>query len=166
MATIYSTPREALRDLIRDRLDEKLQDVEGGPWDGVRVITHKDLDAVFAELELPDVSDHSAEVATPARIVVAAYCPKCQLPTDAAVRLTTTLTVDATGSEVKVKSKTAAVPHACGQTVLSVAADGQQAAFEIGDIVGDAPTEPTDEELLGEADRADDAPEDDDLLPG
>ena len=128
------TPREELRSELRDRLTECMQIVSGGPWDGRKVVTEEDIEAVLtAPLDPPTV--HGAEVRTPARVVVAADCPKCNLPALIKVDVTSELRVDASSSTLRVKGKSKEATHVCGQTVFG-GVDGQEGAWDLGDITG------------------------------
>jgi len=131
----YANPRVAVVDLLRKRLEARLQEVEGGSWDGVRVVTAKDLAEALAG-DLPPASLFSAEVRTPARIAVDAVCPRCGIPSTIGVEIHPELVVDDDGAELRVKAKAKARTHLCGQTRLDEAADSDQMSFEIGDIVG------------------------------
>ena len=112
--------RTMLLDRIVDELEARVDIVDPG-WDGSRAISQKgfvDAMAAARALPLPEVSDRFAEVVTPARIHVRALCPRCHFPTSVSVELTPELVVDDDGAEIKVKSKTKAIPHVCGQTSL------------------------------------------------
>ena len=132
----WTPPREAVVAVLRRRLEGRLQDVEGGPWDGVRVVTAKDLGEALAE-ELPPASLFVAEVRTPGWVTVSAVCPRCAIPTDVSVSITSQLVSEIGGSEIKLKAKSKGRSHVCGQTRIDEAADGDQGSFELTDIIGD-----------------------------
>lgn len=132
----FTAPRQAVVDLLRKRLEARLQDVEGGPWDGVRVVTAKDLAEALAE-ELPPASLFAAEVRTPGWVTVAAVCPRCAIPSDVSVYISAQLISEIGGNEIKLKAKSKGRSHVCGQTRIDEAADGDQGSFELEDIVGD-----------------------------
>ena len=136
MTTAALTAREQLLRDIRAELKEATEDVKGGTWDGRQVIPAEEAERILA-LPLAPASEHAAEVITPARIVAAATCPKCNLPAEISLQLGTELRVDSTGSTVRLVGKSKPASHVCGQTVIPFA-NGQAEAFEIGDIIGDA----------------------------
>lgn len=117
--------RAAYRDELRKALSEvakgSLEKVEGGPWDGVPVLTEPKLDEAIAavfDLPVPIPSDQHAEIRTPATVVVAAICPRCDLPTTIIMYVHPQLVVDDDGAEIQVKTKTKARAHVCGQQEL------------------------------------------------
>jgi hypothetical protein len=128
------TPREQLRADLRDRLVECMQVVSGGPWDGRRVVAEEDVENILTG-QLDPPSGHGAEVRTPARVVVAADCPKCRLPATISLEISSELRVDAASSTLRLKGKSKEATHVCGQTVMDLA-DGQEAAWDIGEITG------------------------------
>jgi hypothetical protein len=128
---------EQVRDVIGDALKEAVTTVEGGPMDGVRVITEEKLHEVLWQT-LPPASEHSADVRTPARVVVTTYCPQCNEPGSIAVTLTPELRVDPSGASLRLQGKSKPAPHQCGQTVLALGAVDGQGSFELTDIVGDS----------------------------
>lgn len=113
--------RDELRKAVAAAADERLEKVEGGPWDGVPVLTEPKLleaiNAVF-DLPVPTPSDRHAEVVTPATITVAAVCPRCDLPTTILLAISPELRVDDSGAEIHVKTKTKPRSHICGQQEL------------------------------------------------
>jgi len=133
--------RAEYRDLIRTGLDEQIKTISerlaGGNRDGEEIVTIKALaaalDYVF-EQPVPAPSVHAAEVLSPAMIFVSPVCPKCGV-TDTAIMLnvSSVLTVDSDGSEIKLKGKSKARTHICGQMTL-LEGDGQTT---INDILGD-----------------------------
>lgn len=145
----FST-RAVFRDDLERNLTTLLKDaerkVEGGSWDGVPVVTRKDLDEAIAavfDAPLPPPSVIRVEVKTPATVVVSAECPKCHMSAVIPAVITAVLEVDDTGGELKLKAKSKKRTHVCGQATLddaAAAADGQM-GFELDDIVqpGDEP---------------------------
>lgn len=119
------TTRDALRkatleDLVT-RGEIAAQTIEGGPLDGVKVLSLGTLRNLVTEaltVRLPPPSDKFAEVSTPAKITTSAMCPECNLPTTIVVDLTPQLTVDDDGAEITVKSKVAKKPHVHNQLPL------------------------------------------------
>lgn len=134
----FTNPRQAVVDLLRKRLEAALQDVEGGAWDGIRVVTAKDLAAALED-PLPPASLNAAEVRTPAWITVAAVCPRCGISSDVSLEVHPELVVDNTGAELRLKAKSRARTHVCGQTRLEDAAEDGQQGFELTDIVERCP---------------------------
>lgn len=120
------TTREALRRAVLDdivaRADLAATEIEGGPLDGVKVVslgTLRDEVTKHLQVVLPPPSEQYAQVITPATITVAALCPECDLPNNIVVKLSPQLTVTNEGSELAVKAKTKARVHVCGQLPLS-----------------------------------------------
>lgn len=134
--------RAALRDGLEDKLELVTQKVPSGEWEGVPVVTGKDLADVIAEIfggEMPPPDATSAEVRTPATVYVSADCPRCHIPGMIPLTITPELRVEPTSSELRLHAKAKARLHMCGQTVLPVGPDveGQSEAFDIDDIVGE-----------------------------
>lgn len=123
----------------RAALLARVQDIGYGEWEGVEVVTKKDIAEAFGE-PLPAASDRVAEVIAkvtePARIVVWAMCPRCGLPVTVGVYLSPVLTVDTHG-EIKIKGKTKAVTHLCGQTVMQGAPEDQMTLPDVEAPMGD-----------------------------
>lgn len=140
----FTPPREAVVDLLRKRLETRIQVVNGGPMDGVRVVAVTDLDKAFAEA-LPPASLFSAEVRTPAWVTVAAVCPRCGIPAEIGLDVKPELLIDSTGSELRLKGKSKARTHVCDQMTLIAEAIGQS-TFHLTDIIGNEPAESGDED--------------------
>lgn len=139
------TSRDAVRRAVLDDIVGRCQTVavaiEGGPLDGIEVVSLGTLrDQVTAALliDLPPASDKYAEVTTPAHVVVSAVCPECHLPVDIGVKLSPRLTVEGNTTELSVKAKSKAVNHMHGQQQLNVP-EGQE-DFGLDDIAGPPPT--------------------------
>ena len=83
-------------------------------WEGVPVVTRRDLDeivgAVFAQ-PLPAPSENTAEVSTPAIVIVWAVCPRCAISQPIAVTIHPELLVDDDGAELRIKAKAKARTH-------------------------------------------------------
>lgn len=134
---VNATPTEALHRSLQERLEAAFQTVEGGPWDGIEVITSKDLQDVFEE-PLPPASGHGAEVMTPARVVVDAYCPRCSLPSTIALIIEPELRVDHSGATLRLVGRSKPVGHLCGQTAFAFNGEAEdQEDFSLSDIVAD-----------------------------
>lgn len=144
MTTDTLTTREAVRRAslhsLVDRCEKAATPIEGGPLDGISVVSIGTLkEQVRDELEerLGPPSEKFAEVTTPATVNVSALCPECDLPVLIVVSLLPTLTVDDGGAELSVKAKSKARVHVHGQLSLPEEAEGQ---MTIEDMVGPVPT--------------------------
>lgn len=145
------TSRRALRDhyheAMKDAIASKRADVPGGEWDGVPVVTEKDLFDSLATIFFgppPEAGDDFAEVVTPANVLVHAECPRCGIPAEINVQIGAVLTVDSDGAELSAKSKGKARTHVCGQLPLPTAGEtiaGDQ--MNLSDWIG-----PTTQELV------------------
>lgn len=136
------TTREALRRAVTDdiiaRCELAAQTIEGGPLDGVLVVSMGTLrDQVSGHLmvALGAPSERHAEVKTPATIFTSALCPECDLPVEITVKLTSALAVDDDGAELGVKAKSKARVHVHGQLSLSETDAVDQAGMD--DVVID-----------------------------
>ena len=125
------TTREALRRAVLDdiiaRCELAAQPIEGGPLDGISVVSMGVLrdqvtGSLMVKLETP--SERHAEVRTPAVITTSAICPECGLPVEIIVNLSPALTVDNDGAELSVKAKSKSRVHVHGQMSLPIE-DGQ-----------------------------------------
>jgi hypothetical protein len=135
--------KDALLSGLEEALQARFQTVESGPMEGVNVLTNADFERAWAGFldgwEMPEVTDHAAEVTTPARVVVAAVCPHCHLTTDATVRLSVKLEETSTYSRVKVIGRTDPVDHRCGQMAMRDVTPGdpdQGDLWDVKDITG------------------------------
>lgn len=159
--TILNT-RGALRLAVLAAVDEeltgKLTPIEGGPLDGIQVVSKGEIGQAIADVKarpLPPIDASSAEVKTPADVYVDAICPECDLPTRVLVVISAVLeTTREAGSTIKLKAKAKGKTHVHHQLSLDAAA-GDQQDFGLEDIVrpGDQLTD-------------DDEDEDEDLGPG
>lgn len=127
--------RTAYRDELRKALVSVAESsfVEADPsWDGVPALTRPLFDQAVAavfDLPVPLPSEH-AEVKTPAHVLVAAICPRCDLPTTILVTIHPELVVDEAGAEIRIKTKTKARSHRCGQQELPL--EGASSSGETG----------------------------------
>lgn len=154
-----ATFRDHLLETVTDRLTERSVPIEGGPLDGVNVVSAGTIEEVIAAIRaepLPPTSERDAEVRTPAYIAVTAYCPRCGQPSLSSVTITPELRVDADGGEIHLKAKALAVTHVCGQLPLPVG-DSGQLAMDLADIIGPVPTVQEIIDAIGVV-AADDAP--------
>jgi hypothetical protein len=131
---VLKTPRELLRRHYQELFELKSQEIPSGPLEGQRVVLWDDIRWALGE-PFPPASDHGAEVATPARVVVWAACPRCGISAPVAVELRPELRVDDHSGALHVKAKAKPASHSCGQLTL----DGPegQGSFELEDIIGD-----------------------------
>ena len=132
---VLKSPRELLRAHYREQLQQKSQELSSGPLEGTRVVLMEDVSWILGE-PFPPASDNGAEVATPARVVVWAICPRCGMAGSLAVELTPELRVDSHGGSLHLKAKSKPVSHLCGQLTIGGTTDGQS-SFELEDIIGD-----------------------------
>lgn len=138
------TTRDAVRRAVLDdivaRAEMAATVIEGGPLDGISVVSIGTLrDQVTAALlvDLPPASEKYAEVITPATVAVSAVCPECREVTEIVVKLGPRLTVEGGTTELAVKAKSKPVVHMHGQLSLP-AGEGQisveEALGEIDDL--------------------------------
>lgn len=141
--------RSALRyrivEAIRAGGEERAQELEGGPLDGVHVVTAGNLEQILGTVltePLPPVDEHTGEVLAgrdPAVLTVWAECPRCGIAQTLLVTISPQLVIDVDGSELKLKAKSKGHFHACGQLTLEGATDTDQESFGLEDIIGDQP---------------------------
>src|SRR5450830_1576444 len=127
----HVSPREAVRAALRERFSDLINgatqrvDVDapldpdapgelgadGEPaklWSGVPVITLKDFEAAFETTfgeKLPPPSEHTAEAATPALVIISAVCPRCQMPARIPLSVDVELHQDRDGETLHLKAK-------------------------------------------------------------
>lgn len=133
-APVKKTPRELLRTQLTDNLTQKSQELPSGPLEGEKVVLMSDITWALNE-PFPPVSDHGAEVSTPARVVVWANCPRCGQSGALSVEITPELRVDTSGGELHLKAKSKPVSHTCGQ--MRLAEGNGQGSFDLEDIIGE-----------------------------
>jgi hypothetical protein len=126
----WETRSQFRRDLIT-RLDELLiaaeHTVEGGPEDGVTVVTHKawaEVLRAIAFAPLPAIDRHYAEVVTGANVTVWCVCPRCGIPAPILMHIDPELRVDTSSAELRLKAKAKPRSHLCGQ--LTIPAPGPE----------------------------------------
>ena len=158
-------PRRSVVDVLRRRLEAVLQPVDDDDaWHGVYAITRKELTAVLMQ-DLPDASETSAAVRTPAFIYVDAVCGRCHIATSMLLNVSPELRTDSAGaSTMHLKAKSASMPHVCYQTRISDvtptrSVPGQQAMDEIDveedDAVDETPSEAADSAIADDQPRLD-----------
>lgn len=123
----------------------------------VPVLTRRDVDEAIAAVwsqAIPMPEETSAEVHTPASIVVWAVCPRCSLAQPIVVTIKPELLVSDEGSELRVKAKAKGRTHICGQLPLPVVADGQESlGLDEGEPAPDVYDETGDDVDVLETDR-------------
>lgn len=153
---------ETFRNDFKARLLEKFEAVNGGPLDGISIVSRGNFDDVWRafwdDFEMPLPSDNAAELRTPGRVVLALVCPECGEQSPASVRLHAVHTADGSKRTLKVKGMTTAVDHVHGQQSLPEAKADEVGTepFELSDITGDVSAVPEDADA-----PADDKPADD-----
>jgi hypothetical protein len=149
LATVANTraaQRAGLIEELRAALTARQVAIEGGALDGVAVVSEGHIREALDEIlagELPELDDRTAEVRTPATVLVDAECPRCHIAQEIDVELGAVLTTDSKSSSLKLRAKATARVHVCGQMRMVGAPDeveGQE-AFELEDITG-GETEP------------------------
>lgn len=137
----------AYRDTLQRRFDQashaELEKVPGGEWDGMEVLTRKTLEDVIHRIAEADPEPLAtvAELRTPGRVFVDAFCPRCDLPTRILVEVGAEVVTSLDGSEIRVKTKAKAQSHTCGQLAIEPLGVSDDEQMTIGSLVG--PTEPT-----------------------
>jgi hypothetical protein len=110
--------RLSVLDAVRIELDGLAIPIEGGPLDGIQVVSIGSIAEASSgsrRARCPPIDVRAAEVKTPADVYVDAICPECNLPTRILVQLTTVLeTTREAGSTIKLKAK------AKGKTATSI----------------------------------------------
>jgi hypothetical protein len=159
LATVANTraaQRSGLIEELRVALTARQVAIEGGALDGVEVVSEGHIREALDEIlagELPELDDRTAEVRTPATVLVEAECPRCHIAQEIDVELGAVLTTDSKSSSLKLRAKATARIHICGQMRMVGASDevdGQEEAFELEDITG-GETEPVaDETRVGD----------------
>lgn len=151
VANTRSAQRLALLEEVRTALMGRAVPMEGGPLDGVEVVSEGHIREALDEVlraPLPLLDETTAEVSTPASVVVNAECPRCHIAQSLGVVITPVLTVDPDGSAIRLKVKGAGQPgshtHVCGQLPLPRA--GEPGLFELADITKGAKLDPEDED--------------------
>jgi len=139
------TAREQDRLLVAERLKAEAKEVVGGVWDGRVVIPYERLlDALDAPMEA--ASEYASELRidreSGGRIVIWADCPNCGITQPLSAELHPQLVVGGGYAELKVKAKSKARTHTCGQEPLPLsdeavkemreAVAGQLEAFNLG----------------------------------
>lgn len=132
---------------------------------GLRVVVRKDVDeaitAIFSQL-VPMPIETTAEVHTPATIIVSAICPRCSLAQPIAMTINPELLIDDSGSELRIKAKAKGRTHICGQMPLPVHEAAGQEPLPFGDDEAGDDSDDEDDEVLqitaGDVDFGEGAP--------
>lgn len=148
-------------------VDEPERGEDPTEWSVLLVITRRQwTDILFDVFDepLPPADESTAEVRTPATVLVWAFCPRCKLPAAIRLHVEPVLMIDSNGSQLKLKASSKATYHVCGQQTLPTkpeeVADGQaelplEDASEVDDVVNLGPEEV--EQLRSELDAVDPA---------
>lgn len=138
----WETRSQFRLDLL-DRLDEALvaaeHTVEGGPEDGVTVVTHNAWVEILRAAEfapLPAIDRHHAEVVTGASVTVWATCPRCGIPGVINLQIDPELRVDTSSAELRLKAKAKPRTHVCGQLPLAVGSAEAEFQLTVTDFTG------------------------------
>lgn len=152
VANTRAAQRAAVIEEVRHALAGRQVPMEGGPMDGIEVISEGHVREALDEVlraPLPLLDETTAEVSTPASVVVNAECPRCHIAQSLGVVITPVLTVDPDGSAIRLKVKGAGQPgshtHVCGQLPLPRSA-AEPGLFELADITGGRKLDPEDED--------------------
>jgi len=108
---------------LKAELESRLIPIEGGPMDGVRMLTAADLGLAFEAALMPPVDTHVAELLTPATVYLDALCHICGERARVAVGLESKTTVDDKRRVIAAKVDAGSVNHLCGQLPLNVTPD-------------------------------------------
>lgn len=122
-----------LKNEFDDAVKERTQEVQGGSWDGVPVLTIPSIEEVRKAVFLrpvPPPSEHQGEVITPALVLVHVVCPNCSRVNAIPVYLTPSLTITGAGSELAVKAKSKARFHMCDRP------EADEVPEELGMLLG------------------------------
>lgn len=168
VANTRAAQRVALLEEVRHALTARQVAIQGGALDGVEVVSEGNIREALDEVaraELPALDATTAEVNTPASVVVNAECPRCHIAQALGVVITPVLTVDPDGSAIRLKVKGAGMPashtHICGQLPLPRA--DEPGLFELADITKGETLDPEDQD--DGVDDEQDAPTPKALLP-
>lgn len=124
---------------LREALVARQIPVEGGPMDGVLIITNRDIIEAFEKTPIPPPDEHSAELVEPAEVALWAECHHCHENVPTMVRLESYSKARAHGTIVGHIAIGNPVTHTCGQLRMKMATEvpGQQEAdWTIVDITG------------------------------
>ena len=121
---------------VREALEARLQPVEGGPLDGVRILIAADMEAALAEAVIPPPDAHAAEVAEPASITLVASChvPHCGESVPVVVRLESYTKARRESTIIGHVAIGTPTEHVCGQMALPMDAEPEaegQTAWDI-----------------------------------
>lgn len=135
---------EQVRDQMRDLKDfilTKFEKVDGGALDGFEMMSRDIFMKAWGEwfedvFEMPQPSEHAAELRTPGRIVLAMECPECREYAPSSARLSTVLTDDGSKRTISLKVSAQKVEnHVHGQIPLPDEDEVGTGSFELEDIV-------------------------------
>jgi hypothetical protein len=131
--------RLSVIEAIRGEIEALLVPIEGGPLDGVAVVSKGSVTEALERVKvsaLPPIDITSAEVKTPADVYVDTICPECNVPTRILVQLSAVLeTTREAGSTIKLKARAKGKTHVHHQLPLDMEAAHGQESFDLEDIV-------------------------------
>lgn len=136
----------AYRDALRRRFDQAthaaLENVPGGEWDGMDVLLRAELERIIHDVTEaePEPAPNVSEVRAPGRVFVDTPCPSCGISTRIVMELHGELLVSDEGREIRVKGKSKASAHTCGQLPLPDPEDRPEDQLTLSNLVG--PVEP------------------------
>lgn len=130
--------RDSLREALEAIGELEFVEVEGGPEDGVRVLTHRSWEETLATvfgMPVPPPIETSAEVSTPASVIVSAECPICGLPSELYMTIHPELRVDEDGREIRLIAKAKPRSHVCDQLSVSFTSEDLDDQLPLGEAV-------------------------------
>lgn len=138
--------RTYLLAMVETGIDQRAQTIEGGPLDGIRVVSlghvSEAIEAV-ARFPLAPPDAHTAELTTPFEVVTHARCPRCGVAAPMYLRVNDELRLNEDGQTLRLTAKSKPISHVCGQLPITFEqAAGQEEAFDITDIVGPVDEKP------------------------
>jgi hypothetical protein len=151
--TIQRTRTEQLRETYSTAVAELIaahavevgsdEGLSAAALDGLRMIPvgpfEEGLKALFGfDFPLPEISEQTAEVRTPARLTVDARCPRCGQTATGSIFVTADERTKHGGAQVlELKGKTAPIAHSCGQThVVDVTPTEVEGQLSIDELAG------------------------------
>lgn len=145
-------PRIAAVQAIQEAIMESMEVMPSGPQEGLRFVTENSLVDAFMHTPLPPLREYVAEVATNGTVYVTAKCPRCNESAPIRLEIGVVLTQDDDGATLKLKGRSKAVTHLCGQMYLDKRVDEHgDTSFTLADIIG-AATDPATEDEPEEPD--------------
>lgn len=113
--------RRSVLEEVKAEILSRSQPIEDGALAGIEVVSigHvADAVSVVASAPLPRLDTLTAEVATPASVLVHAACPRCSIPAGIVLTVRPELVIDDETAVLKLKAKAKARTHVCNQLPL------------------------------------------------